>query len=322
MGTLDARLIARRCERRQALRGLRRARPGRPARRASASLARRITPSPRRPRSWTTASSPARWCSTARTTTCRAAWCARTTCAPARWCGTGTRSRPAQQHGVRRRGQAASTGAAPPTCGRSSRWTPSATWCSCPPATPRPTSYGGDRGGNLDYYSSSVVALDGRHGRARRGTSRRCITTSGTTTRRRSRRCSTSSATAGRSPRWRSRPRWATCSCSNRETGEPLFPVEERPVPQDGAVPGEYLAPDPALPGRSRRRCTRAGSRRTTPGVSRSGTRRMPQADRGAPQRRHLHAAVAAGLRVLPERLRRQQLGHAGHRSGAQADHR
>ena len=29
----------------------------------------------------------------------------------------------------------------------------------------------------------------------------------------------------------------------NRETGAPLFPVEERPVPQTGAVPGEYLAP-------------------------------------------------------------------------------
>ncbi|MBM4382438.1 MAG: pyrroloquinoline quinone-dependent dehydrogenase [Deltaproteobacteria bacterium] len=29
----------------------------------------------------------------------------------------------------------------------------------------------------------------------------------------------------------------------NRETGAPLFPIEERPVPQEGAVPGEYLAP-------------------------------------------------------------------------------
>lgn len=39
----------------------------------------------------------------------------------------------------------------------------------------------------------------------------------------------------------------------NRETGEPLFPVEERPVPQAGALPGEKLSPtqpfpkDPAL---------------------------------------------------------------------------
>jgi quinoprotein glucose dehydrogenase len=34
----------------------------------------------------------------------------------------------------------------------------------------------------------------------------------------------------------------------NRETGAPLFPVEERPVPQEGAVPGEYLAPTQPFP--------------------------------------------------------------------------
>jgi len=36
----------------------------------------------------------------------------------------------------------------------------------------------------------------------------------------------------------------------NRETGEPLFPVEERPAPQTGAVPGEYLAPTQPFPSR------------------------------------------------------------------------
>ncbi len=34
----------------------------------------------------------------------------------------------------------------------------------------------------------------------------------------------------------------------NRETGEPIFPVEERPVPQDGAVAGEYLSPTQPFP--------------------------------------------------------------------------
>ncbi len=34
----------------------------------------------------------------------------------------------------------------------------------------------------------------------------------------------------------------------NRETGEPLFPVEERPVPQVGAVPGETLSPTQPFP--------------------------------------------------------------------------
>lgn len=33
----------------------------------------------------------------------------------------------------------------------------------------------------------------------------------------------------------------------NRETGEPLFGVEERPVPQDGALPGEKLSPTQPL---------------------------------------------------------------------------
>jgi quinoprotein glucose dehydrogenase len=34
----------------------------------------------------------------------------------------------------------------------------------------------------------------------------------------------------------------------HRETGEPLFPVEERPVPQNGAVPGEPLSPTQPFP--------------------------------------------------------------------------
>ncbi len=34
----------------------------------------------------------------------------------------------------------------------------------------------------------------------------------------------------------------------NRETGEPLFPVEERPVPQEGVVEGEYLSPTQPFP--------------------------------------------------------------------------
>ena len=107
----------------------------------------------------------------------------------------------------------------------------------------------------------------------------------------------------------------------NRETGEPLFPVEERPVPQDWEVPGEYLAPTqpfpvkpaPLHPGRPH------GGRRL--GLHVLGSRRLPQADRGAAQRRHLHAALGAGLGLLPQRLRRQQLGHAGDRPRAQADH-
>jgi quinoprotein glucose dehydrogenase len=34
----------------------------------------------------------------------------------------------------------------------------------------------------------------------------------------------------------------------NRLTGEPLVPIEERPVPQDGAAPGEHLSPTQPVP--------------------------------------------------------------------------
>ena len=34
----------------------------------------------------------------------------------------------------------------------------------------------------------------------------------------------------------------------HRETGQPVWPVEERPVPQEGAVPEEYLAPTQPFP--------------------------------------------------------------------------
>ncbi|MBN8279693.1 MAG: pyrroloquinoline quinone-dependent dehydrogenase [Gammaproteobacteria bacterium] len=34
----------------------------------------------------------------------------------------------------------------------------------------------------------------------------------------------------------------------HRETGEPFFPIEERPVPQEGAVPGEVLSPTQPFP--------------------------------------------------------------------------
>ncbi|AGH49863.1 quinoprotein glucose dehydrogenase [Sphingomonas sp. MM-1] len=109
-----------------------------------------------------------------------------------------------------------------------------------------PDHIGIDRG-NRDYWSSSVVALDARTGQ----------------------------------PRWRfqtvhhdvwdydvpaqpllfdlkqggrSIPALAQATKQghifilNRETGEPLFPVEERPVPQAGALPGEKLSPTQPFP--------------------------------------------------------------------------
>ena len=117
-----------------------------------------------------------------------------------------------------------------------------------PTGNPYPDYYGGDRKG-FDYYSSSVVALNGSTGE----------------------------------PVWRfqtvhhdvwdfdvpAQPTFVDLTIDgaslpavvqvtkmgltfvlHRETGEPIFPVEERPVPQDGAVPGEVLSPTQPFPTR------------------------------------------------------------------------
>ncbi|MCB1683205.1 MAG: pyrroloquinoline quinone-dependent dehydrogenase [Pseudomonadales bacterium] len=116
-----------------------------------------------------------------------------------------------------------------------------------PTGNSSPDYYGGDRKGDLDHYSSSVVALDAQTGRVV----------------------------------WHyqfvhhdiwdydtpAQPTLADLTIDgklqkalvqvtkmgmtfvlDRRTGIPLFPVEERPVPQDGAVPGEYLSPTQPFP--------------------------------------------------------------------------
>jgi quinoprotein glucose dehydrogenase len=115
-----------------------------------------------------------------------------------------------------------------------------------PTGTAGPDFFGGDRGA-FDYYSSAVVALDGATGR----------------------------------PLWRfqvvhhdlwdydmpAEPTLVDLTIGgrevpalvqvtkmgltfvlDRETGKPLFPVEERPVPQLGAVAGEQLSPTQPFP--------------------------------------------------------------------------
>ena len=63
----------------------------------------------------------------------------------------------------------------------------------------------------------------------------------------RRRRCSTFTATgASFRPSHRS-PRWVCCSCSTASTGEPVYGMEERPVPQT-AVPGEVTAKTQPFP--------------------------------------------------------------------------
>ncbi len=116
-----------------------------------------------------------------------------------------------------------------------------------PTGNSSPDYYGGDRDGHQDYYSSSVVALNASDGTVAwhfqtvhhdiwdydvpAQPTFVDLTIDG-----------------------RTRPavvqvtKMGMTFVLDRETGEPLFPVEERPVPQEGAVPGEYLSPTQPFP--------------------------------------------------------------------------
>ena len=102
----------------------------------------------------------------------------------------------------------------------------------------------------------------------------------------------------------------------DRDTGKPVWPVEERAVPQGGAE-GEQLSPTqpfpthvPALmPQRiSRRRCLRSVSVVRSLGLPKRNWRR---AQRGA-----LHAALDARHVDVSDDRRRRELGRRGVRSG------
>jgi quinoprotein glucose dehydrogenase len=117
-----------------------------------------------------------------------------------------------------------------------------------PTGNTSPDYYGGHRDG-LDYYSSSVVALDASTGRARwrfqavhhdlwdydSPAQPTLFEFSGA---------------GGPRPALALPTKMGHLFLLDRETGEPLFPVEERPVPQQGAVPGELLSPTQPFPTR------------------------------------------------------------------------
>ncbi len=79
------------------------------------------------------------------------------------------------------------------------------------------------------------------------GTTSSCTTACGTSTSRARRSSSTSPSTAARSRRWRSRPSRPSSTCSTAMTGEPVWPIEERPVAK-GDVPGEWYSPTQPFP--------------------------------------------------------------------------
>lgn len=118
-----------------------------------------------------------------------------------------------------------------------------------PTGNSSPDYYGGQRDGHLDHYSSSIVALDADTGRVvwQVQTVHHDIwdfdvpaqptlvdlTIDGETV-----------------PALVQVTKMGMTWVVDRRDGSPLFPVEERPVPQTGAVPGEYLAPTQPFPSR------------------------------------------------------------------------
>jgi quinoprotein glucose dehydrogenase len=116
-----------------------------------------------------------------------------------------------------------------------------------PTGNTSPDYYGGDRAGHLDHYSSSVVALDGRTGKVvwHYQTVHHDIWDFDVP----AQPTLTDVTIEGRTrPAVVQVTKMGLTFVLDRETGVPLFPVEERPVPQTGAVPGEYLSPTQPFP--------------------------------------------------------------------------
>ncbi len=114
-----------------------------------------------------------------------------------------------------------------------------------PTGNPSPDSYGGERRG-IDYYGSSTVALDVRTGQVvwsfqsvHHDVWDYDVASQPTLFQ--------LPGVAGGAPGVAQATKVGHVFLLHRETGEPLYPVEERPVPQDG-VPGETLSPTQPLP--------------------------------------------------------------------------
>lgn len=116
-----------------------------------------------------------------------------------------------------------------------------------PTGNSSPDYYGGARDGHLDYYSSSVVALKATTGEVawHYQTVHHDIWDYDVPAQ---------PTFAELTIDGRTRPavvqvtKMGMTFVLDRETGKPLHPVEERPVPQSGAVPGEYLSPTQPFP--------------------------------------------------------------------------
>ena len=182
--------------------------------------------------------------------------------------------------------------------------------------------YGGDRGGlenGRDYYSSSVVALEAATGRVvwHFQTVHHDIWDYDVPSQPVLFDWPTEQGTV---PALVQPTKQGHLYVLNRVTGEPLVPVEERPVPQDGAVAGEYLSPTQPFPANDafivrKPTLTEADMWGFTP----VGPRQVPRAVSRGAQRRALHAAVVAGHAHVPQQHGRHELGQRLDRRGARA---
>lgn len=107
--------------------------------------------------------------------------------------------------------------------------------------------YGGDRNGHRDYYSSSVVALNADDGTVawhfqtvHHDLWDFDVASQPTFV--------DLNITGEKRPAVVQITKAGMTFVLDRETGDPLHPVEERPVPQKGAAPGEYLSPTQPFP--------------------------------------------------------------------------
>ena len=115
-----------------------------------------------------------------------------------------------------------------------------------PTGNPSPDSYGGLRNGN-DYYGSSTVALDVQTGKVLWHYQFVHNDLWDYDTPAQPALFELPAVGRGR-PGLAQATKMGHIFLLDRETGDPLYPVEERPVPQAGAVPGEKLSPTQPFP--------------------------------------------------------------------------
>ena len=160
----------------------------------------------------------------------RRATSAASTCGPASGSGPSTPSRSPASSATRPGRTTRGATPATPACGRRCRPTKSSATSTCRSKRRPATSTAAI--GPATTCSPTASSASTRRPASASGTSRSCITTSGTTTPVAPPILSTSPSTAGRSRRSRRSPSRRSLYVFDRVTGKPVWPIEERPVPQ------------------------------------------------------------------------------------------